>query len=169
MKPDDDESWAFMSFLLREGGRPENTQGTVLAGISVVLLFLGTGLAFYGSRFWGGIGDETVGTLSCLFIFGAFVTYAIADTEPTRKMAAAVMLAFWLGALEPRHLWWAVAGVAVQAVAFTLGIIAERRTPLQKAEADIGFRLQRWSWARAQERADNAWKLFMQRITGKQK
>ena len=169
MKPDDDESWAFMMFLGREGGRPENTRGKALAGVSVVLLFFGMGLAFYGSRLWGGIANETAATLFGLIIFGAFISFTIADTEPTRKLAAAVMLAFWLGAINPTRLWWGLAGAGVLALAFAIGIIAERRTPQQDAEDDIGFRLQRWSWARAQERADNAWKVFLQRITGKQK
>jgi hypothetical protein len=168
MKPDDDEeSWAFMKFLGREVSHTENTTGMELGYVGIGLMFFGLCLTWYSTQNYilGGSG-EVEATFVTIFFIGVSILFSFSETEANKKLAVGLWFGFCLASIDASRLWWGLTGVGIQALAFAMFIIAERKASLRE-EDDIGSRLYKWSWNRAQERADKVWKVFMRRITGK--
>ena len=100
--------------------------------VGIGLLLIGMSLALYGSRTWGGLHDHGMATLSTIVVLGAFISFVIAETEPTKRLAAGVMIGFWLGLIDESRLWWGLTGAGLQTIAFTCLVIAERKALLQE-------------------------------------
>ena len=150
MQPLDDKQRArFQRLLLHELTRVKSGGAQIYA--SFVLMAVGTLLSFMASHFWGNTRTD-VAVIIMIVLFGSVTTFLVTNDEPTRKLASGVLIAFWIGGMEPDQKWLGLTGVAVQLVACFLALSVERAAKsVRSIEDDFEYRLAQLNWEQANQ------------------